>query len=227
MTDEQREINRINGAMGGPKTPEGRAICAQNARRHSLTGQKIILNTEEQPLFDAMTTGYMDLLQPINLEEVDLVREIVSGKWRQDRWQCIEAAMIDLTIQKVGPEIDKKFTEIDPEARAAYAMMQEHGALKAMGLVSLYETRMRRLHERARRDLDRLQAARIPKETKIPKRTQLAPVPEVDPPEPISFRSFISEEELARLDKGKNRPFGGLDLPETDPLDRPKGPKAA
>jgi hypothetical protein len=161
----------------------------------------------------------MDLLQPINLEEVDLVREIVSGKWRQDRWQCIEAAMIDLTIQKVGPEIDKKFTEIDPEARAAYAMMQEHGALKAMGLVSLYETRMRRLHERARRDLNRLQAARTPKETKTPKLIKLAPIPDLDPPEPISFRSFASEEELARLDKGKNRPFGGLDLPETPPYE--------
>ena len=41
-------------------------------------------------------------------------------------------------------------------------MMKEHGALKALGLVSLYESRMRRLHERARRDLDRLQAAGTP-----------------------------------------------------------------
>src|SRR5258708_14929310 len=111
-----------------------------NARRHSLTAQKITLNTEEQPLFDAMTTGYMDLLQPINLEEVDLVREIVSGKWRQDRWQAIEAAMIALTIQKVRPEIDEKFSEIDPEVRAPYAMTTEHALLNALGLVDLYAT---------------------------------------------------------------------------------------
>src|SRR5882757_7120410 len=105
MTDEQRRVNRMNGALGGPRTLEGKAICAANARRHSLTAQKITLNTEEQPLFDAMTEGYMDLLQPINLEEIDLIHEIVSGKWRQDRWQAIEAAMLDLIIQKVGPEI--------------------------------------------------------------------------------------------------------------------------
>jgi hypothetical protein len=219
MTDEQRQVNRINGSKGGPRSPEGKAICAQNARRHSLTAQKITLNTEEQPLFDAMTEGYMDLLKPINLEEVDLVHEVVSGKWRQDRWQAIEAAMIDLTIQKFGPEIDENFSEIDPEARAAYSMMKEHGALKAMGLVSLYESRMRRLHERARRDLARLQAAQTPKETKLPKLTRLAPIPDVDPPEPISFRSLVSEEELARLDQGKNRPFTGLDLPETPPYE--------
>ena len=59
MTDEQREINRINGAKGGPKTPEGKAICAQNSRRHSLTAKKITLNSEEQPLFNEMLEDYM------------------------------------------------------------------------------------------------------------------------------------------------------------------------
>src|SRR5258707_13308082 len=99
MTDEQREVNRINGSKGGPRSPEGKAICSMNARGHSVTGQKIILNTEEQPLFDAMTEGYMDLLKPINLEEADLVRDIVSGTWRQDRWRTFEAAMIERHIQ--------------------------------------------------------------------------------------------------------------------------------
>ena len=219
MTDEQRRVNRMNGALGGPRTPEGKAICAANARRHSLTAQKITLNTEEQPLFDAMTEGYMDLLQPINLEEIDLIHEIVSGKWRQDRWQAIEAAMLDLIIQKVGPEIEERFSEIDPEARTAYGLMKDHGALKAVGLVSLYESRMRRLHERARCDLDRLQTARTPKVAKVPKMTKLAPIPETVEPEPISYRSFISKEELDRLNQGKNRPSIDLDLPETFPED--------
>ncbi len=219
MTDQQREVNRLNGAKGGPKTPAGKAICAMNAKRHSLTAEKITLNSEEQPLFDAMTEGYMDLLQPANLEEVDLVREVVSGKWRQERWQALEAAMIDLTAQKAEPAIKVKFTEIDPQVKVAYAMIEIHGALKAIGLVSLYESRMRRLHERARRDLDRLQAARTPKETKIPRLTRLAPIPEVDPPEPISYRSLVSKEELARLDQRKNRPFIDLDLPETPPYE--------
>jgi hypothetical protein len=208
----------MNGALGGPKTPQGRAICAGNARRHSLTGVKLILNNEEQPLFDAMTQGYMELLNPINLEEVDLVREIVSGKWRQDRWQTIEAAMLDLATHKAGPAIKEKFSEVDEEVKVAFAMMEIHGALKAIGLVSLYESRMRRLHERARRDLDRLQTARTPKETKITKSTKPAPIREIDAPVPISYRSLVSEEELARLDEGKNRPFAGLDLPEKDPF---------
>ena len=219
MTDEQRAVNRMNGALGGPKTAEGRAICAQNARRHSLTSQKITLNTEEQPLFDGMMEGYMEMFNPINLEEIDLIREIVSGKWRQDRWQSIEAAMLDLTMQGGKPKVDEKFSEIDPDAAVAYTLMQDHGALKAMGLVSLYESRMRRLHERARRDLDRLHAARTPKEIKNGKPYRFAPIPETVEPQPISYRSLISEEERARLDQNKNRPFIGLDLPETLPED--------
>ena len=72
--------------------------------------------------------------------------------------------------------VNKAFSEIDPQVRIAFALMKDHGVLKALGLVSLYESRMRRLHERARRDLDRLQTARTPKETKIPRFTQLAPI---------------------------------------------------
>jgi hypothetical protein len=224
MSERQREANRINGSKGRPRTPEGKAICAQNSRRHSLTCQKLILDTEEEAQLNEMMDDYMDLLKPMNIEEKDLVREIVSGKWRQERWWNIEAAMLDLCSQDAEPAIVENYSEITPESKIAYGLAEKHGALKAIGLVNLYESRMRRLHERARRDLDRLQAARTPKLTKI---TKPAPDREDPTPEPISYRSFISEEEQARLDQGKSRPNIGLDLPENDPLDRPRRPKAA
>ncbi len=216
---QRREVNRINGAKGGPKTPEGKAICAQNSRRHSLTGKKLVLNSEEEALFNEMLDDYIALLKPANVEENDLIREIVAGKWRQERWWDIESAMLDLSALENAPAIDEKFSEIDPEARIAFALLKDHGLLKGLGLVSLYESRMRRLHERARRDLDRLQTARTSKPPQPARITQPAPVPEIDVPEPISFRSLISKEELARLDQGKTRPRIDLDLPETLPED--------
>ncbi len=216
MSERQRETNRINGAKGGPKTPEGKAICAQNSRRHSLTGKKLVLNSEEEALFNEMLDDYIALFHPANVEENDLVREIVSGKWRQERWWDIESAMLDLSAVETAAAVDQAYSEIDPQARIAFALMKDHGLLKALGLVSLYESRMRRLHERARRDLERLQTARTSKPAKF---TQLAPVPEFEAPEPISYRSFISEEERARLDQGKSRLKIGLDLPEAPPED--------
>jgi hypothetical protein len=50
----------------------------------------------------------MNLFKPINIEEIDLVREIVSGKWRQERWWNIEAAMLDLSSQDAEPAIAEK-----------------------------------------------------------------------------------------------------------------------
>ena len=224
MTHRQREASRINGAKGGPKTSAGKVISAQNARRHSLTCQKLVLNTEEEAQLKEMMDDYMNLFNPINIEETDLVREIVSGKWRQERWWNIEAAMLDLTGLDAEPAIAENYSEITQESKIAYALTEKHGTLQAVGLVSLYESRMRRLHERARRDLDRLQSARTPKSAKV---TKPASVPEEVAPEPISFRSLLSEEELARLNQGKSRPMIDFDLPENDPLDRRKGPKAA
>jgi hypothetical protein len=219
MSEHQREVNRINGSKGGPSTPEGKAICAQNSRRHGLTAKKLVLNSEEEAIFTEMLEEYMALFNPANVEETDLIREIVSGRWRQERWWDIESAMLDLSAQEAQPAIDEVFSAIGPEARIAFMLMKDHGLLKGLGLVSLYESRMRRLHERARRDLERVQAARTPKQPQPAKLTKLAPVPDVDPPEPISFRSFISKEELARLDEGKSRPTIALDLPETFPED--------
>src|SRR3979409_2453046 len=123
MTDEQREVNRINGSKGGPRTTEGKAICAQNSRRHGLTSKKIVLNSEEEALFTEMLDEYLALFQPANVEENDLIREIGSVKWRQERWWDIESAMLDLSAQDAEPAIDEVFSEIDPQARIAFALM--------------------------------------------------------------------------------------------------------
>ncbi len=168
MSDKQIEANRLNGAKGGPKTPEGKDISKMNALRHSLTAQKVLLNSEEAPLFEAMMAGYMDLLKPLGLEEIDLVREIVSGKWRQERWWQIESSLLDLAISDAEPEIAKNFTQLDHNGKVAYALVKQHGHLKALELVSRYEGRMRRLHQNARKDLEKLQSARKAPAPKAP-----------------------------------------------------------
>jgi hypothetical protein len=76
---------------------------------------------------------------------------------------------------------------------------------------------MRRLHQIARRDLERLQAARAPKETKPAPKAKTPAPPEPIQDEPISVRSFVSEEELDRIYRNRNEPKFLLDLPEEDP----------
>ncbi len=234
MSDKQREANRRNGALGGPKTLEGKEITRLNALRHGLTAQKLVLNSEDQELFEGMLQGYVNELKPQGLEQTDLVREVVACKWRQERFWHIECAIIDLSIAETEPAIAAHFNNIDAVTKAAFSFVQQHGHVKALEMVGRYESRMRRLQEKARRDLDRLQTPKAPKPVKETKSARPAAPPEPGQDEPLSYLSFISKEEFARLNKGKNEPKFDLDLhlPETNPFDKtnnkePKTPKAA
>src|SRR5882762_8663303 len=222
MSRKQREANRRNGMKGGPRTPEGKAISSLNSTRHSMTSKKLVLNVEDEAEFQAVLDGYMETLHPDGLEEIDLVREIVAGKWRQERYWAIETSILDLGQDDAEAEIVLKYADLDRIARVAFALTKQHGSLKALDLVSRYEGRMRHLHERARRDLTRLQAARTPKEPTQPKIVEPVkptPEPKPEPIQPISISSFISKEERDRLYPKPIEPRFNLDLPEKDPFE--------
>jgi hypothetical protein len=223
VSQRQIDANRINGALGGPKTWAGKQISKMNAERHGFTSQKLVLTTEEEPHFNALLEGYLEELNPQGLEETDLVREVVAGKWRQERYWELETAVMELSLVETNADITNRFEEIDPLAKTAYSLVKQYGHLKALDMVTRVEGRMRRLHQTARRDLARLQAARTPKDAK-PAPIPPKPVePEPIQDEPISFRSFVSKEELARIRQNRNEPKFLLDLPDEMPEEDPNG----
>jgi hypothetical protein len=223
MSQRQVDANRINGAKGGVKTWEGKQISKMNAERHGFTSKKLVLTTEEEPHFNALLEGYLEELNPQGLEETDLVREVVAGKWRQERYWELETAVMELSLVETNADITNRFEEIDPLAKTAYSLVKQYGHLKALDMVTRVEGRMRRLHQTARRDLARIQAARTPKDAK-PAPIPPKPVePEPIQDEPISFRSFVSKEELARIRQNRNEPKFLLDLPDEMPEEDPNG----
>jgi LPS O-antigen subunit length determinant protein (WzzB/FepE family) len=64
VSQRQIDANRINGALGGPKTWAGKQISKMNAERHGFTSQKLVLTTEEEPHFNALLEGYLEELNP-------------------------------------------------------------------------------------------------------------------------------------------------------------------
>jgi hypothetical protein len=141
----------------------------------------------------------MEELQPQGLEETELVREVVAGKWRQERYWNLETALLELSIVETNTDIADRFEEIDPLARTAYSLVKQYRHFKALEMVTRIEGRMRRAHQIARRDLDRLKASRVTKEVKPAPIAKTPDPPEPIQQEPISFRSFVSKEELALL----------------------------
>jgi len=124
-------------------------------------------------------------------------------------------------MAETNADITERFEEIDPLARTAYSLVKQYGNLKALDMVTRVEGRMRRAHQTARRDLERLQAARTAKDSKPAPKAKTPVEPEPIQQEPISFRSFVSKDELALLTRIENEPKFLLDLPDEMPEEDP------
>jgi len=80
------EASRINGAQSsGPITAEGKARSSMNALTHGLTARDMCIAVENPEEFLAFQQEYFDEFQPQTRVERDLVKEMVSAKWRQER----------------------------------------------------------------------------------------------------------------------------------------------
>ena len=70
---------------GGPRTPEGKAICAQNAFSHGLTAARLVLPWENHDEFDSLLNQLVAEHRPATATEGILVRELAEQYWRLQR----------------------------------------------------------------------------------------------------------------------------------------------
>jgi len=172
------EASRINGAAShGPITAEGKARSSMNALKHGLTAQDMCIAIENPEEFNAFQQRYFDKLQPQDQIELDLVKEMVSAKWRQERVWSLEAATIDFRMDCTKPDIDQHWG-LTPRARAAVAIMEEATGSKSLQTYARYDAMLSRMYNRALRTLIQLRANPIP----APAEIELEPIAEPAPP---------------------------------------------
>ncbi len=88
------EANRRNAKRStGPKTPDGKAISAQNALRHGLTAAQHVLHDEDREAFAASTAAFRAELEPVGPLEASLVERISVLVWRLRRAGLVEASL--------------------------------------------------------------------------------------------------------------------------------------
>jgi hypothetical protein len=89
-----------------------------NALRHGLTSQRIVIKGESQAEFDALLAGFKASHRPANAAEEALVFDIAVNHWRLLRARRIEASMFDNVICEAADETaaflanDKHFDNI-------------------------------------------------------------------------------------------------------------------
>jgi len=102
--DRQAEANRRNAARStGPVTPEGRRRASLNALRHGLTGQTVVLPTDDLVAYQRSCAQFHAELKPKGLLETKAVQTIADTYWRLDRIRALENNLFALAVEEQEP----------------------------------------------------------------------------------------------------------------------------
>ena len=174
---------RINGAKSrGPKTEAGRKRSSQNALKHGLTSQTLVLPTEDPEEFQQLLTSYLEQFQPHSPAELHLVHEMVAAKWRLGRLAIIETQLYVEYTKQVQEDSDDPLSPIE-SLTGAFTRLANTNSYPFLHRV---EARLERTYSRALRTLIQLQRqssktpsaeAPTPGDNKICTNEPTAPVP--------------------------------------------------
>ena len=104
-TKAQITANRRNCQKStGPRTPQGKAVVSQNAVKHGLSANQIVIKSEDQAEFDLHRSQIIDEWAPSTPTESFLAERIVSTSWKLKRIEYIQNQTINsLATPKTGP----------------------------------------------------------------------------------------------------------------------------
>ena len=90
VSDRKRAANRANAKRStGPRTEAGKRRVRQNAVKHGLAAQDIIVIAgdyrESEEDFNALQQSLIDYWRPEGPIEIHIVQEILRTMWRQRR----------------------------------------------------------------------------------------------------------------------------------------------
>jgi len=151
-------VNKANAQKStGPRTEAGKQRSSLNALRHGLTGQTIVLPTEDHSAYERHSQSFLNQYHPKDATETQLVQSLIDTSWRMNRAATVETNLFSLGII----EMEDRLHANHPEAEAALAMalaFREH--MRAFANISINSQRLARQFERTLAQLLQIQADR-------------------------------------------------------------------
>ncbi|MEO7143181.1 MAG: hypothetical protein ABI165_06710 [Bryobacteraceae bacterium] len=178
MSASARRIraNRRNAALStGPTTEAGKEASKNNAFKHGLTSQQIVIKNEDPQAFEQLNADTFAEFAPVGLAEEMLASELAIAWWRLLRVRAAETKF----FASMGPGADPYlFTGI--EARV-FAVIQRY-------VVTAERTWRRALKELQQTQARRKQAAPAPAEIgSVSQNPTARPSPAATAERPIGF----------------------------------------
>jgi hypothetical protein len=151
-------MNRANAQNStGPRTEAGKQRSSLNALRHGLTGQTVVLPSDDLIAYKRHCQEFLDLYQPNNKLETHLTQTIADLSWRLNRIAAIETNMLAVGITEQSNSLD---TEND-QARTAFAMAKAFSEQsQALANLSMYEHRLSNRFDKTVKQLREIQDER-------------------------------------------------------------------
>ncbi len=156
------QTNRENAQKStGPKTEEGKRRSSLNGIRHGLTGQVIVLPTEDLAEFERFAGTFWHDYKPQGALESQLVQMVSDIAWRINHASAVEKVRISLTIDDERESVD---TDCTPAHNAFVEARNYEKNSETIKNISLYETRLANRFNKAVKQLHDVQAERRARE---------------------------------------------------------------
>jgi hypothetical protein len=154
---DRTSINRANSQHStGPRTRAGKLRSSLNALTHGLTGQTVLLPSEDPAAHERHTQEFFDEYRPQGPTEKQLVQELIDTSWRLNRVPALEAEVLARAANPPTPEAAIEFDIVD--------------AHFAIDKLALYSHRLSRQFHKTLEQLREIQAERRQTENRDLKR---------------------------------------------------------
>ena len=156
---DRTETNRANAQHStGPKTESGKWRSSLNALRHGLTGQIVVMPTEDMAAYQSHLKSFTDEYHPKGATEAQLVQQLADTSWRLNRAASLEANLYTLAAALEPNPLSEAPVEIQATMALAAALESQS---KALMNLSLHSQRLSRQFERTATQLRALQKTRL------------------------------------------------------------------
>lgn len=154
ISDARLAANRANSQHStGPKTASGKAKSSLNAVKTGLTGQTVLLPTDDALAYRQHIDRHFAQYAPATDEEHTLVQSILDTEWRLLRIAPLEAAILCLGLRELAEEFAE---EENPATRSA--LLSARIAIHYRRDLSNFALQERRLRNHREKDIAQLQA---------------------------------------------------------------------
>jgi len=165
----QIQANRSNARKStGPRTAQGKATASQNAVKHGLLAEQVVIHGEDPAQFDLYREGMLAELDPEGAVEEMLAERAVSLAWRLRRAERLQSAVFATVYRENANDVvlwPKHGLPIKPgpgedEVVLGQVVMTDFARAQVLDRLLVYERRIESSLYRTMRELRREREAR-------------------------------------------------------------------